>query len=196
MTDMTSDSIAQLIYLGAFALVLGGGFLLTSKLKLSQTLQMAAIWVLIFIGAIGAVGLWNDIQDDLLANQTRFDDSGTITIPRSFDGHYYLTLDINGRPTDFIVDTGATDIVLNRRDAEAVGLDPSNLVFLGRAATANGEVRTALVRLDTVAIGPHEDTNVPAVVNDGDLEQSLLGMGYLQRWGRIEIAGGEMTLSR
>ncbi|WP_342666420.1 TIGR02281 family clan AA aspartic protease [Tateyamaria sp. ANG-S1] len=196
MSGMSGDSIAQLIYLGTFALVLGGGFLLSTKLKLSQTLQMAAIWALIFIGAIGVVGLWDDIQDDLLANQTRFDDSGTIIIPRNFDGHYYLTLDINGQATDFIVDTGATDIVLNRADAEAVGLDPANLNFLGRAATANGEVRTAPVRLESVAIGPHEDTNVPAVVNDGELGQSLLGMGYLQRWGRIEIAGGEMTLSR
>ncbi|MEM8654571.1 MAG: TIGR02281 family clan AA aspartic protease [Pseudomonadota bacterium] len=193
---MSGDNIAQLIYLGAFALVLGGGFLLTSKLKLGQTLQMAAIWVLIFIGAIGVVGLWGDIQDDLLVNQTRFDDSGTITIPRSRDGHYYLTLDINGQPTDFIVDTGTTDIVLNRADAQAAGLNPANLTFLGRAATANGEVRTAPVRLDSVAIGPHQDTNVPAVVNDGELGQSLLGMGYLQRWGRIEITGGEMTLSR
>ncbi|GGX46128.1 aspartyl protease [Tateyamaria omphalii] len=193
---MSGDSIAQLIYLGTFALVLGGGFLLTSKLKLGQTMQMAAIWALIFIGAIAVVGLWGDIQDDLLANQTRFDDNGTITIPRSFDGHYYLTLDINGQSTDFIVDTGATDIVLNRADAAAAGLDPATLNFLGRAATANGEVRTAPVRLDTVAIGPHEDTNVPAVVNDGALDQSLLGMGYLQRWGRIEIEGGEMTLSR
>ncbi|MEL6464546.1 MAG: TIGR02281 family clan AA aspartic protease [Pseudomonadota bacterium] len=193
---MSGDSIAQLIYLGAFALVLGGGFLLTSKLKLGKTLQMAATWVLIFLGAIAVVGLWGDIQEDLLVNQTRFDEEGTITVPRSRDGHYYLTLDINGQPTDFIVDTGATDIVLNRADAQAVGLDPSNLNFLGRAATANGEVRTATVRLDTVAIGPHEDTNVPAVVNDGELGQSLLGMGYLQRWGRIEITGGEMTLRR
>ncbi|MCB4379869.1 TIGR02281 family clan AA aspartic protease, partial [Synechococcus sp. MU1644] len=86
---MSGDNIAQLIYLGTFALVLGGGFLLTSKLKLGQTMQMAAIWALIFIGAVAVVGLWGDIQDDLLVNQTRFDDSGTITIPRSFDGHYY-----------------------------------------------------------------------------------------------------------
>jgi len=28
------------------------------------------------------------------------------------------------------------------------------------------------------------------------MSQSLLGMGYLQRWGRIEISGGELRLSR
>ncbi|MEM6371640.1 MAG: TIGR02281 family clan AA aspartic protease [Pseudomonadota bacterium] len=193
---MSSDNIAQLVYLGALALVLGGAFLLTSKLKLSQTLQMAAIWALIFVGAIAVVGLWGDIQDDLNPTQARFDDSGTIIIPRGRDGHYHLTLDINGTPVDFVVDTGATDIVLNQADAAAVGLAPDTLNFLGRAATANGEVRTARVRLDTVEVGPHRDTNVSAVVNDGELWQSLLGMGYLQHWGRIEIADNEMRLSR
>ncbi|MEP5632875.1 MAG: TIGR02281 family clan AA aspartic protease [Tateyamaria sp.] len=193
---MSSDNIAQLAYLGALALVLGGAFLLSSKLKLSQTLQMAAIWALIFIGAIAVVGLWDDLQDDLNPNQTRFDGDGTIEIPRSRDGHYYLTLDINGAPIEFIVDTGASEIVLNAEDAKTAGLPAEDLVFLGRAATANGEVRTAPVRLDTVSIGPHTDTNVRAVVNDGELWQSLLGMGYLQNWGRIEIADGKMRLSR
>jgi len=193
---MSSDNIAQLVYLGALALVLGGAFLLTSRLKLGQTLQMAAVWALIFVGAIAVVGMWGDIQDDLYPTQTRFDDAGTVTIPRNRDGHYYLTLDINGTPIDFIVDTGATDIVLTRSDATLAGLAPETLNFLGRATTANGEVRTAAVRLDTVAIGPHTDSNVRAVVNDGELWQSLLGMGYLQNWGRIEIADGEMRLSR
>ena len=193
---MTGDSIAQLFYLGALGLVLGGAFLLSSRLKLGQTLQMASIWALIFVGAIAAVGLWGDIQDDLYPRQASFDDAGTITIPRGQDGHYRLTLNVNDTPINFVVDTGATDIVLNQADAAAVGLDPENLVFLGRAATANGEVRTARVRLDTVKIGPYTDTSVPAVVNDGDLWQSLLGMGYLQNWGRIEISGGEMRLSR
>ncbi|WP_420012226.1 retropepsin-like aspartic protease family protein [Tateyamaria sp.] len=193
---MSSDSIAQLIYLGTFALVLGGGFLLTSKLKLGQTLQMASIWVLIFVGAIGAVGIWGDIQDDLFPHQTRFDDTGQIIVPRSGDGHYYLTLDLNGTPTAFMVDTGATDMVLTQADAAAAGLNPETLNYFGRAFTANGEVRTAPVRLDTVAIGNIEDRDVPAVVNNGQMEQSLLGMGYLQRWGRIEISGNELTLSR
>ena len=193
---MSSDDIAQFIYLGALALVLGGAFLLSSRLKLSQTLQMAGIWALIFVGAVAVVGLWGDIQDDLFPHQTRFDESGKVTIPRSRDGHYHVTLMINDTPIDFIIDTGATDIVLNMADAAAAGLDPNTLNFFGRAATANGEVRTAAVRLDSVVIGPHTDTNVPAVVNNGELWQSLLGMGYLEHWGRIEISGGEMTLSR
>lgn len=193
---MNPDDIAQLIYLGAFALVLGAGFLLTNKMKLGQTLQMAATWVLIFIGVIGAVGIWSDIQDDLFPHQTRFDDTGAVVVPRARDGHYYLTLDLNGAPIDFVVDTGATDIVLTQAAAFAAGLKPADLSYVGRAMTANGEVRTAPVKLESVTIGPHEDRDVFAVVNNGEMDRSLLGMGYLQRWGRIEISGNEMTLTR
>ena len=117
-------------------------------------------------------------------------------MPRARDGHYYLTLQINGNPIRFVVDTGATEMVLTQADAARVGLDLDSLNYLGRANTANGEVRTAFVRLDQVALGGIVDQNVPAVVNEGEMEGSLLGMGYLQRWGRIEIAGGELVLTR
>lgn len=87
-------------------------------------------------------------------------------------------------------------MVLTRQDAERAGLSPDTLNYLGRATTANGEVRTAYVRLSEVQLGEVRDFDVPAVVNDGEMPQSLLGMGYLQRWGRIEIANNELILKR
>ena len=61
-------------------------------------------------------------------------------------------------PVRFMVDTGASDIVLSRRDAERVGLDPDALAYLGRAMTANGAVATAAVRLGLVKLGDFTDT--------------------------------------
>ena len=66
----------------------------------------------------------------------------------------------------------------------------------GRAMTAHGEVRTAPVRLDSVELGPVLDRNVRAWVNEGEMDKSLLGMSYLQRWNRIEITGNALVLSR
>jgi aspartyl protease family protein len=117
-------------------------------------------------------------------------------VPRSPDGHYYLTLDVNDMPVRFVLDTGATSIVLTQADARRAGIDPGALAYTGRASTANGTVRTAAVRLETIALGPVVDRQVPAVVNEGEMQQSLLGMSYLQRWGSIEIAGGALTLTR
>ena len=95
---------------------------------------------------------------------------------------YHLTLVINGVPVHTIVDTGASDLVLTRTDAERVGLLLNELIFAGRANTANGRVETAHVKLDKVSLGPIEDRLVPALVNGGEMNRSLLGMSYLSRF--------------
>ena len=106
---------------------------------------------------------------------------------RGRDGHFHLTAQVNGAPVRFLVDTGASDVVLTRDDAVRVGLDPARLDFTRRAMTANGPVMTAPVRLDRVAVGELEARTVPAVVGGGELFQSLLGMSYLDGFRRIAV---------
>lgn len=194
---MPDIETGRLIYLIVLMAMVAGWFFMQSRQGWNKTLQQVAVWAMIFTGVAAGHGLWEDInrQGDI-PRQAYEASSGSVTLPRARDGHYYLTATINGTPLRFVVDTGATDMVLTRADAEAAGLSPDNLNYLGRASTANGEVRTAYVRLDEVELGGVRDTDVPAVVNEGEMRQSLLGMGYLQRWGRIEITNGELILTR
>lgn len=193
---MSSDNIATLIYMSLLGLAIGGWLFLQSRDSIGRHLQHAMIWGFLFLGVVAAYGLWNDVQRSTMRNQMVQTGSGQIAVPRQRDGHYYLTLDINGAAIPFVVDTGATDMVLTRADARRAGLDPDTLNYIGTANTANGTVRTAPVRLDRVRLGDITDTNVAATVNGGEMQGSLLGMGYLQRWGRIEITGGELILTR
>ncbi len=103
---------------------------------------------------------------------------------------------MNGETIEFVVDTGATDIVLNEADAVRLGFNMSDLVYSGRASTANGVVPIARVRLETITLGRFTDRNIGASVNGAELEYSLLGMRYLGRFRKIEIAGSTMTLTR
>ena len=57
-------------------------------------------------------------------------------------------------------------------------------------------VETAPVRIATIALGGVIDEGVRAVVNRGELFESLLGMSYLRRFDRLEIAGGQLRLAR
>ena len=193
---MSDWETGRLIYLGIVLLMVGGWFVLQAREGLNKAVQQAVIWALIIVGVTAGVGLWQDIQRDAGYGRITVTQSGQIVVPRSGDGHYYLAVEINGVDVRFVVDTGATDLVLTKADASRIGLNPDAMVFIGRANTANGQVRTARVTLDTVLLGTTVDRRVRAVVNGGELDQSLLGMGYLQRWGRIEIANNEMILTR
>ena len=192
---MSSDQTADAIYLSLLGGALLLSYLLASRINIGRMLQQMGIWVLIFMGAIAVIGMWPEIQRTITPRQSVVDGT-TIVLPRARDGHYYLTLDINNVPVEFVVDTGASQVVLTQDDAKRIGLNPSSLSYLGTASTANGTVRTAAVRLDSVSLGAITDTSVRAVVNDGQMFGSLLGMTYLSNFDSITIKDGQLILSR
>ncbi len=193
---MSGDQIASLMFLGLLGGAIALSYVAANRGNLSRVARQAALWVLIFMGAIAVVGLWPTIRDTVVPRQTVMQDGPEIVVPMSPDGHFYLTLELNGTPVRFVVDTGASEIVLTAEDAARIGLDPATLVYSGRAQTANGMVETAPVRIATIALGGVIDEGVRAVVNRGELFESLLGMSYLRRFDRLEIAGGQLRLAR
>lgn len=193
---MDGDQIGRMIYLLLLLVAVGGWFFAANRNSAGKTLQQAAVWGLIFLGVIAAVGLWGDIRQTALPRQAVFAEQGRVELPRARDGHFYLTAEVNGKPVQFVVDTGAAQIVLNQRDATRVGLPPDQLNFLGEARTANGVVKTASVRLDEISVGGITDSGVRAWVNGGEMDQSLMGMGYLQRFEKIEFTRDTMILTR
>lgn len=193
---MDGDSIGRLVYLVVLGAAVVAWFVSQNRQSLNKTMQQAMAWVFIFVGAIAVVGLWEDIRSTVGPAPQMTVTGETIAVPRARDGHYYLPVVVNGEPITFLVDTGASQIVLSDQDARRIGIDPDQLNYLGRASTANGEVRTAPVRLDSLELGPVTDHNVSAWVNEGDLRQSLLGMDYLHRFSNIQFADGRLILSR
>ena len=193
---MTADQTASLIYFGLLAMVVGSYVVVASRRNIGRSIRHATLWVLIFFGAIIAYGLWEDIRGTVVPRQAVFAEEGRIEIPLARDGHYHMTLGVNGTPVEFVVDTGASDIVLSREDAARSGISVDGLPFLGTANTANGTVRTARVRLSEVDLGGIVDRNVPALVNGGAMEGSLLGMAYLNRFSEVSFGNGKMVLTR
>lgn len=193
MSDMDT---ARIIYLVLLLLAVGSWVFVQNRQSLGKTVQSLAIWAFIFLGVIAAYGLWGDIRQTVMPQQSVMTDQGRVEVPLAPDGHYYLTLAVNGTPVNFLVDTGASQVVMSRKDAERAGIDTENLAYLGRAQTANGEVRTALTWVDEMSLGGITDKGVRVWVNSSDMEKSLLGMGYLRRWSRIEIQNRALVLTR
>ena len=97
-------------------------------------------------------------------------------------------------PVLFLIDTGATDIVLSPSDATRIGIDLSSLNFDRISQTANGLGLGASHTAKSLAIGPVEWTDVPIAINRAEMGTSLLGMSFLRRMAGIEIRGRQMFL--
>jgi aspartyl protease family protein len=118
-------------------------------------------------------------------------------VPRARNGHFQVDAVIGGHQILFMVDTGASVIVLKAEDAERLGIQPSSRNRVVRMQTANGVVEAQRVRLAAVDIGPLTVQDVDAVVMpSGRLGQNLLGMSFLSRLRRFEFRTGELVLEQ
>jgi aspartyl protease family protein len=194
---MSGDSLASLGYSALLLLALGGAYFASHRQSVGKSLQMALVWGMIFMGCMAIYGLWGDISRDYGRKSLPItQQDGAIALPRASDGHYYVTANVNGTEIEFLVDTGASDIVLSRLDAARIGFDLDRLAFLGSARTANGVVPIAYGRLKTIRLGNHLDQAVSVSINGGEMDKSLLGMSYLGRFGRIEMTQDQLILRR
>jgi|SRR6478609_6524046 len=121
----------------------------------------------------------------------------SLMVERERDGHFHIDSRINGRFMPVLVDTGASVVVLRESDAANAGIRPRPSDYTAVASTANGEVKAAPATLDRVELGGITVFDVPALVLPDDvLSTNLLGMSFLSRLKRYEVADGRLVLEQ
>ena len=96
-------------------------------------------------------------------------------------GHFIASGQINGKPVQFMVDTGATVIAMGRQEAERIGVDwKKGQPSMGQ--TAAGVVTAYSVSLTSVRIGDVEVFGVNAMVLPAEMPFVLLGNSFLSRF--------------
>jgi aspartyl protease family protein len=104
-----------------------------------------------------------------------------IVLTAGTNGHFRTTGQINGKSIEFMVDTGASSVVISQADADRLGLDYKNAPA-GMASTANGAAPFRLITLSAVRIGDVEIANVEAAVIPAPMRGALLGNSFLMRF--------------
>lgn len=120
----------------------------------------------------------------------------TIRLLADARGHFVVQGSVNGGSLNFLVDTGATLIVMSAADASRLGIawrDGQRLM----ARTANGVVGFYRVVLDNVRIGEIVLNQVEAGVQEAGMQTgiALLGMSFLNRM-EIQQSGQTMVLTQ
>ncbi|KJV65409.1 MULTISPECIES: retropepsin-like aspartic protease family protein [Ehrlichia] len=165
-------------------------------------------YVLFWLGFIVLITLFDVTKDDV-ANRKYFKffpnsitqntsvnygDGVGVEFRRAKDGHFYIEAMVHGIPVNFLVDTGATDIVLSVKDAKRL---KHHLKYLNRKKTyhtANGTVKALYVEISEMQVGKFIVNNVKASVNVSPMRTSLLGMSFLQYF-HFNMSGDKLTLN-
>ena len=110
----------------------------------------------------------------------------------SKNNHFYAPLTINGRTTQGLIDTGASNVAMSAEMAKSFGINYSD-GKTGQASTANGKVATTLVTVPLIEVAGIEVRNVP--VSIGISGEMLIGMSFLSRVS-VSIGSGTLTMSK
>jgi aspartyl protease family protein len=197
----TGTDRADLVRLVGGLLLVSAGVLAARRGSLGETVRNLAAWgavvVVLAIGfayrdELGGVAL--RLRAELIPGYPVESAPGELRLAAGVGGHFEVVGRVNGATVRFLIDTGASDIVLSPADARRAGIDPAALSYTRRYQTANGVGRGAPVTLGALAIGPAELRDVAASVNEADMSSSLLGMAFLRNLASIEIQSREMIL--
>jgi aspartyl protease family protein len=121
----------------------------------------------------------------------------SLTVERERDGHFHIDSRINGRFIAVLVDTGASRVILRETDAANAGIRPRPSEYTAVVSTANGKINAAPATLDRVEAGGITIYDVPALVlPDEVLSTNLLGMSFLSRLKRYEVANERLVLEK
>lgn len=109
-------------------------------------------------------------------------------------GHFMPQGQINGRAVQFMVDTGASQVVIGEPEARRLGLafERGQKVQVG---TANGTVAGHQMQLDSVRVGEAQVYGVSAIVLPQPMPFVLLGNSFLTRF-QMQRTNDQLTLER
>jgi aspartyl protease family protein len=192
---------ASAIYLSILLLFFAIGMIRYGRAALFQKFKFLLVWALILLLVVAAYAYWPDVKGSklyasLVPGAAITKNQGEMEFRKAGDGHFYINAVVNGQEIRFMVDSGATDIVLSQKDAKKLGIEANDLNYNKIYFTANGTTRGASVRISYLKIGDYEMHDFYASVTEGRLEKSLLGMAFLSRFASYRVEGDRLIITK
>lgn len=181
--------------------LVSSGVVYARRVNLGQTLRQIALWAVVvsvlavgyaFRGELAETG--SRLRAELAPGSAIKDDAHEMVLVQGAGGQFYVMGKVNGAPVRFVIDTGASDIVLSPDDARRVGLNLAGLDFGRSYETANGIGSGAKATVGALEVGAARFRDVEVSVNAAPMSASLLGMSFLRRLDSFEVRGNRLVL--
>ena len=206
-----NDQYGRLLYslvLGALAIFVAFSLAGDYRGRWGKAVKHAAVWIGLGVVAVGVFAYRDELKvatgriagevmppGQAIPVETQNPGEKAVRLRKRPDGHFVAKAEVQGVTTGFLVDTGASAVVLKPADAEKAGVDIAALNYTVAVETANGTAYAAPIRLRSITIGPITIDDVEALVaKPGSLKENLLGMSFLKRLRSYEVSGDFLTL--
>ena len=188
---------------GVVCIVLLLSSLAARRLPLGYVAKAAFAWIAIF-AALFAIfsfrfefkAVWERVKADISGTAGQSVSGEDITIRRQDDGHYWLQVDVNGKPVRFMIDSGATTTAVNASTARETGIQVDTDGYPVFLNTANGSVAAQRGIIQSLKIGTHEIGQHNVVVSESFGDTNVLGMNFLDSMQSWKVEANVMTLKQ
>ena len=198
---LSSFELSNAIYLLILIIVLLMGFS-NRQMPAQKIIKYIAIWTAIGLVLLVFYSFRFEISDtkdrissDLFPSKAINKNNEQLIISISQDNHFYLTVKINNEPVKFMIDTGASDVVIDKKLALKLGINIQNLYYDKIFQTANGEVAGASTYFNEIDVAGVKFYNVSASITSSELLVPLLGMSFLKRFYKYEFYRDKLVLT-
>ncbi len=203
--DMSSGGPVRLVYFVALLLFVSSA--LIGRVRGREVVRAVLGWGAILIVLVGAYAYRSElagvggrllgvlVPGIPISGQLTGEGGNSVVIMRNGDGHFAVRAGVDGVAMMMLVDTGASLVTLTPADAAAIGIDTTKLDFGMPIETANGTIRAAPITIHRISIGTIDRDNIKALVAPpGTLQESLLGMSFLNSLSGYAISGDRLVL--
>lgn len=169
-------------------------FFIRTKDNFWYKIKILLIWIFAILVITITYNNRNILFKNIIPYSAYDNQNNSLTIRKSNDGHFYISLIVNNKKILFLIDTGATTTTLTLKDARKLGINTSGFTYNIPVNTANGISYGASTQIKNINAGNFHLKSLWVFISKDLNGESLLGMNFLNQFKEYTVKQNEMIL--
>ncbi|MFV0432193.1 MAG: TIGR02281 family clan AA aspartic protease [Alphaproteobacteria bacterium] len=194
LNRVAGDYIAtpEVIYPIALILMFAGGIWGAFRSNPGQFLRIVLGWMMVFMAIMFSYTIYHDYKNSQLAKQT--EGLTPDYVIQKQGSHFYTDALVNGVQVAFMIDSGASMVVLTKESAIKAGIDVDAINEHVMTSTANGAKLLKAAYVKEIRLGDIVVENLRVAVSEKGLKDNLLGTDFMKHVSKKVEVGKELRL--